>query len=429
MVTSPQPPNTMDEKLMAGKKNAKRGQDKHVSLPEPNLKRAFQLVMQLMAIPGKSGEEGQVADFIRQKLLDAGAPESAIRTDTAHRRTPIAGETGNLVLRLPGTSKTPRRMFSSHMDTVPICVGSKPKANGRMVRSADPKTGLGADDRAGVAVTLNTALEILENDLPHPPLTFCWFIQEENGLQGARLIRQSMLGKPGLAFNWDGGSPLKITIGATGGYRLLIEITGLASHAGGAPEMGVSAIAVASLAIADLHREGWHGAIQKENNIGTSNVGFIHGGEATNVVTDQVILKAEARSHDPKFRKRILDEIKKAFKKAAAEVKNVAGMRGSVKFDGRLDYESFKLSIDEPCVKAAELAVRSIEREPEHAIANGGVDANWLTAHGIPTVTLGCGQLNQHMTSEALDIDLYHDACRIALRLATGTEATSSFED
>ena len=76
----------------------------------------------------------------------------------------------------------------------------------------------------------------------------------------------------------------------------------MASHAGVCPEQGVSAIAIASLAIADLVRGGWHGLVEKGKSRGTSNVGFIHGGEATNVVTDRVTLKAEARSHDPKFR-------------------------------------------------------------------------------------------------------------------------------
>ena len=27
-------------------------------------------------------------------------------------------------------------------------------------------------------------------------------------------------------------------------------------------------------------------------------------------------------------------------------------------------------------------------------ISNGGLDANWFSARGIPTVTLGCGQVN-----------------------------------
>jgi tripeptide aminopeptidase len=307
---------------------------------------------------------------------------------------------------------------------VPICVGSRPAKKGGEVRSADPNTGLGADDRAGVAVVLTAAREILERRLPHPPLTLCWFVQEEIGLQGARLINRSLLGKPRLAFNWDGGSPYKLTIGATGGYRIEIQIEGVASHAGGAPEKGVSAIAIAALAIADLHRGGWHGDIHKGGKHGTSNVGVIHGGEATNVVTDRVTVRAEARSHDPVFRKKILGEIEKAFTRAAREVKNVKGVRGKVAMQPRLDYESFKLPLDEPCVQAAAQAVRSIGRDPEPAIANGGVDANWLTVHGIPAVTLGCGQRNQHMTSEHLDVSEFRDACRIGLRLATASEVS-----
>jgi tripeptide aminopeptidase len=390
--------------------------------PEPDLRRAMDLVMQLMPIPGKSGQEGQVAEFVQKQLRRAGVPASAIQFDASNRRTPIAGEVGNLVLKLPGTLRAPRRMMSAHMDTVPICVGSKPALQGDFVRSADPATGLGADDRAGVAVLLSTVLEILQRKLPHPPLTFCWFIQEETGLHGARLVQKSLLGKPRLAFNWDGGSPVKVTVGATGGYRMTIECTGIASHAGGAPERGVSAIAIASLAIADLQRGGWHGDIHKNGSHGTSNVGFIHGGEATNVITDRVVLRAEARSHDPKFRQKIVDAIEGAFTNAAREVKNVEGATGSVRIDGRLDYESFRLADDEPCVLAAESAVRSAGRQPQRAVTNGGLDANWLVAHGIPAVTLGCGQLNQHMTSEALDIADFRDACRIGLRLATATE-------
>jgi len=80
------------------------------------------------------------------------------------------------------------------------------------------------------------------------------------------------------------------------------------------------------------------------------------------------------------------------------------------------------LSDDEACVIAAEAAVRSIGGQPVRSISNGGLDANWLTARGIPSVTLGCGQLEQHTTQEALDIPAFKDACRIALRLATATE-------
>jgi tripeptide aminopeptidase len=388
---------------------------------EPNLTRARQLVLDLMPIPGKSGEEQAVADYVRRKLVAAGAPADAIKTDNAHTRSPLKGNLGNLILKLPGTVKAPRRLLTAHLDTVPICVGCQPKVEGNFVRSADPKTALGADNRAGTATILAAALEILESKLPHPPLTFCWFVQEEVGLHGARYMQQSLFGKPAMGFNWDGGAPDKLTIGATGGYRMEITVEGIASHAGIAPDKGVSAIAIASLAIADLHREGWHGLVEKSKKRGTTNVGVIHGGEATNVVTERVTLRAEARSHDSKFRERIVREIEKAFQRAAKEVRSSDGKRGNVTIDGRLDYDSFALDGNSECVRLAEAAVAEVGLESIRATSNGGLDANWINAHGIPTVTLGCGQMNVHTTGERLDLQAFDNACRIALRLATAS--------
>jgi tripeptide aminopeptidase len=266
---------------------------------------------------------------------------------------------------------------------------------------------------------LGAALEVLKRKR-HPPLTFLFTVQEEIGLYGARCASIGLLGRPRYAFNFDGGPASKMSIGATGGYRMDITIEGLASHAGGAPEQGISAIAIASLAVADLARNGWHGLIERDGRRGTSNIGVIHGGAATNVVCDRVEIKAEARSHDPKFRQRIIDEFHSAFDRAAAEVASVSGQRGRVKIEGRLDYEAFRLGDDEPCVLMAEAAIRDSGGQPIRAISNGGLDANWISARGIPTVTLGAGQLGQHTLGEALDIAEFELACRIGLRLAMG---------
>ena len=384
-----------------------------------NFRRAIKLVTELMALPGKSGEEGGVADYITEKLHAAGVSPAMICRDAANRRTPIRGDTGNLVLALPGNMQGTRRLLMAHMDTVPICVGSSPVRRSDFIVSSNSQRALGADDRAGCAVVLNSALEIVERGLPHPPLTFCWTIQEEIGLHGARHLNHAILRKPKRAFNWDGGSWEKLTVGATGGYRMAIKIHGIASHAGGAPERGVSAIAIASLAITELVRGGWHGQICKGSKRGTSNVGSFHGGEITNVVSDYVELKAEARSHDPRFRNRIRKEIEKAFVGAARQIKNDSGQSGRVDVDGRLDYEAFRLQKDDPSVLAAEQAVVETGGQPVRAVANGGLDANWMVARGIPTVSLGCGQVNQHMTGEALDVENFKNACRIGLFLAT----------
>ena len=381
--------------------------------------------MQLMAIPGLSGNEAGVAEFITEQLCaKRGRPAAAIRTDRAAIAAHAAGggNTGNLIFRLPGTIRAPRRLLMAHMDTVPVCLGARPMVSTTdFVRSADPKTGVGADDRGGVAVVLAAALAILRGKLRHPPVTFFWPIQEEIGLYGARHADLAMLGDPKLAFNWDGGTLSRVTVGATGGYRMQIDVEGLASHAGVCPEQGVSAIAIAGLAIAELQREGWHGDVRKGKRRGTSNIGAIAGGEATNVVTDHVRMKAEARSHDPAFRSRIIKAFETAFQRAARDVKNALGRRGKVAFDGRLDYEAFRLADGEPCVAAAEQALRSIGVEPFQSVSNGGLDANWMSARGIPTVTLGCGQMNAHTTSERLDVQAFQGACRVS-KLATARE-------
>jgi len=389
--------------------------------PVPDLAAARRTVLELMRIPGVSGREKAVADRICHWLREAGCPKSAISFDSAHTRTPVAGDVGNLIVKLPGTLPGPRRLLMAHMDTVPVCVGAKPVVSGRFVKSADPTTGLGADDRAGVAVVLSTALEILRRGLPHPPLTFFFAIQEEVGLWGARLASAASLGRPGLAFNFDGGSVEKITVGATGGHRLDIAIEGIPSHAGVAPEKGVSAIAIASLAIASLVEDGWHGLVEKESKRGTSNVGVINAGSATNVVADSASLRAEARGHDAAFRGRIVKAIETAFREAARRVKSSDGRTGRVTIEGRLDYEAFRLADDEPCVAAAREAVRAIGRTPRLDVSNGGLDANWMAANGIPTVTLGCGQMEIHTTREQLDLDAFEAACTVALRLATAT--------
>src|SRR5690606_1613437 len=135
-------------------------------------------------------------------------------------------------------------------------------------------------------------------------------------------------------------APNIAVIGATGDDHLDITLHGLASHAGGHPEEGVSAIVVAALAIADLQQNCWHGLIEKGRQTGTSNVGSIEGGAATNVVTDRVTLTAECRSHNPRFRARIVEAWRRAFEKAAASVQSIHGESGRVTFEVRDKYES-----------------------------------------------------------------------------------------
>ena len=99
-------------------------------------------------------------------------------------------------------------------------------------------------------------------------------------------------------------------------------------------------------------RDGWHGRIVKDGATGTSNIGVIDGGEATNVVTPHLALGRGA-SHDPQFRRQIVDAFQTAFQRAVATVKNDAGATGKLRFEAQLKYESFKLPDDDPAVATA----------------------------------------------------------------------------
>ena len=180
-------------------------------MTEPFVNNAERLLMELLGIAGVSGEEREIMERIASLLRAAGAKD--VKFDQAHRRIPHGGQIGNLVCKLPGTIPGRRRLLLAHVDTVPLCQGARPVRRGQWIVPRDKHTGLGGDDRAGTAAILSAALEILRRKLPHPPLSFLWTVQEEVGLFGARFSSLGMLGKPALAFNFDGGSTEKITLG------------------------------------------------------------------------------------------------------------------------------------------------------------------------------------------------------------------------
>ena len=396
--------------------------------PPPDPAAALALVTRLMTVPGRSGDESAVAAAVKAELAEAGVPADAVRHDDAHLRTgleppPGGSPCGNLSVVLPGRGArkdAPRRLLSAHLDTVALCVGCEPTRDGDEVRSANPATALGADDRAGVAAVLTAVRTVLASDADHPPLSLCFFVQEEVGVRGSRHADLSLLGDPAACVNFDGSDPAGVIVGATGQTELRIAVTGKPAHAGLNPESGVNAAVVAAVALADLRAAGWHGKIDRDGRTGTANVGVIRGGEATNVVMPRCDLVVECRSHDAAFRDRIVDAWRDAFTRAADLLVSADGARATVEVDTHLKYESFRLLADHPSVLVAEAAVRAAGGRPRHIVGNGGLDANWLSARGLPTATLGCGQVNVHTTGERLDVPQFLAACRAATAAACG---------
>src|SRR5437660_6767064 len=382
-------------------------------------KAATDRLMRFLAIEGVTGKEAAIGRELTAALKESGVPDDAIRLDDANARIPVPTETGNLIVNLPGRGKMhnqPRIMFMTHMDTVPLCAGAKPVIKGRKIVNT-AKTALGGDNRTGCGVLVTLAAELARQKLDHPPITLLFCVREESGLWGARFVDKADLGSPIVAFSYDGGSASSVVIGAVGADRWDVDIFGRASHAGGAPERGISATMILALALAEIKKGGWFGKVVKGKKQGTSNVGPVTGGDgrpagdATNVVTGYVHVRGESRSHDPKFFKEITAAYKAAFEKAAKAVKNSEGKSGRIKFKVATNYHPFRIKDGAPVVKRAAAAVSAAGLKPNIRTTNGGLDANWVVRHGIPTVTFGAGQNEVHTVDEWIDVTEYERAC------------------
>jgi tripeptide aminopeptidase len=182
---------------------------------------------------------------------------------------------------------------------------------------------------------------------------------------------------------------------------------------------------VAAVGLTEAHRGGWFGKVVKPEGTGTSNPGIFGGkdgkpaGNATNVVTDYVYIRGEARSPEAAFAAKIAAAYREAFKKAQAEVKDADGATAEVRFDSQPAYPPFKLAEEEPVVQHAKRAAESLGLKPTTLFSNGGLDANWFDKHGVPTVTIGAGQYEIHTVKEYVDLPEFANGCRLAVALAT----------
>jgi tripeptide aminopeptidase len=385
---------------------------------------ATEALIRLLAIDSVTGFEAAIGAAIVDELKKVGVPASAIRYDTVHQRIKLPTEVGNLIVDLPGTKPGPRLLFSTHMDTVPLCKGAKPRREGDRIVS-DGTTALGGDNGTGCAVLIALAKALIQHKLPHPPITMLFTVREESGLHGARELDPKDLGGATMGFNVDSTHAAKLTIGAVGQQNWEVTIKGKAAHAGVAPERGISSTLVASVGLTEAHRGGWFGKVVQPEGKGSSNVGIFGGkdgkpaGDATNVVTDYVHLVGEARSTDAAFAVKITEAFEAAFNKAKGEVKDADGGMAEVTFQTRTAYPPFLMSEDDPAVKRAKKAAKAMGLEPVTMVSAGGLDANWLVKHGVPTVTFGAGQAEIHTVNEYVVIPEFAQGCRLAVAIAT----------
>ncbi|MDT5263016.1 MAG: tripeptide aminopeptidase [Acidobacteriota bacterium] len=366
-----------------------------------NQERIKNLLLELVQIDSVSREEREVAERIRTLCEEMGAD---VEIDGAGEA--VGGNTGNVIARFPGTVPTAEPiMMSAHMDTVVPGRGVKPIVQGDIIRT-DGTTVLGGDDKSGVAVIIETIRSLQEQSIPHAPIDAVFSICEEVGLLGAKHLDMSKVrAKYGIVFDSDDPGFL-FTRGPSANH-FEFKIYGLESHAGVAPEQGISAIRIAAEAINAMKL----GRIDEET---TANIGVIHGGEATNIITNLVTLLGEARSLDDAKLEAQTAHMVKCFEDAAAKYEvTVEGVTTKARVEAEVtrEYYAMDVSDDSRIVKLVKEAAVRMGLKVETMASGGGCDANIFNKRGIECANLGTGMRAIHTVKEWLDVkDMYASA-------------------
>src|SRR5712692_8727338 len=98
-----------------------------------DLPKAVARLLGFLAVPGVTGHEKAIGQAVVEALVKVKVPRRAISFDDANQRIPLPTETGNMIVKLPGTRPGPRRMFMTHLDTVPLCAGAEPVRKGNRI--------------------------------------------------------------------------------------------------------------------------------------------------------------------------------------------------------------------------------------------------------------------------------------------------------
>ncbi|MGL4772953.1 MAG: M20/M25/M40 family metallo-hydrolase [Clostridium sp.] len=297
---------------------------------------------------------------------------------------------GNIIGRINGSLDKEPILFSCHMDTVVPGKGIKPIVKDGVVYS-DGTTILGGDDKGGIASILEALTSLKEENIPHGPVEIVFTIAEEVGMWGSKNLDYSKIkSKIGYVFDTS-GDPGSITIKGPAQDKIVINIEGKPAHAGVAPEEGISAIQIASDAIAKMK------LLRIDENT-TANIGTIKGGVATNVVCPSVTIEAEARST-------VIESLDVQTKHMVDTFKEVCeSYGGKISIDVSRLYGEFVVSENDKVVLNAKKAFEKMGINPTTTQTGGGSDTNIFNGNGIKAVNLSSGERKPHTKEEFMKV-------------------------
>ncbi|CAG7612227.1 Peptidase T [Paenibacillus solanacearum] len=346
--------------------------------------------LELVQIDSETKHEQEISRVLKQKFTELG-----LKVEEDDSAAVTGHGSGNLICTLPATSSKPLKklFFTSHMDTVTPGKGIKPQIGEDGYIRSDGTTILGADDKAGLATMIETIRVLKENNVAHGQIQFIITAGEEMGLRGSRAMDAKWMDAD-MGFALDSNGKIgDIAVAAPTQAKLYITFWGRSAHAGVNPEDGISAISVASKAIARM-------PLGRIDNETTANIGRFEGGVegATNIVVERVKLEGEARSIVNEKMYTQVEKMRQACEEVAQE------MSAKVEFKSDVIYPAYMHDESSPVVQLAMKALTKVGCTPRTFHTGGGSDANMFNGMGIPTVNMAIGYLDIHTTKERIAI-------------------------
>ena len=279
------------------------------------------------------------------------------------------------------------------------------EAIGRDVITASGTTLLGADDKSGVAIVMNTARHLLRHpEIAHGPIRLC-FSPDEEIATGMDKIDLTQLGAE-FGYTLDGELPGAIDYETFSADGATLEITGVASHPGWAKDVMVNALRVAGKFLDALPR-----ALSPERTSGRD--GFVHPVECSGSA-EKVVIRMIVRD----FELAGLAEKNALLEKLVASLR-AEEPRAQLTLTIREQYRNMRywLEKDMRPVEFAREAILRAGLTPKSQDFRGGTDGSKLTAFGLPTPNIFCGMHGVHSELEWVSLQDMEKSAETLLHL------------
>jgi tripeptide aminopeptidase len=278
---------------------------------------------------------------------------------------------------------------------------------GKTIITTDGTTLLGADDKAGVAVIVEAAAQLVARpEIPHGPIRLCFTCDEEIG-HGIDHVDLKKLGAT-VAYTLDGSGQGEIDGETFSADLAVVTIRGVNIH----PSIGkgrmINAVRLAGLFLDRLPR------LCQSPETTDERAGFLHPYRIEGGV-EQVTLRILLRDFDtPQLTVRaellrtIARTVTAEFPGSAIDVTVTPQYRNMA--DG--------LAREPRALAYAEEAMRRAGLEPKRTIVRGGTDGSRFTEVGLPTPNLSTGEHNPHSPLEWTCLEEMATAVRVLVELA-----------